>query len=938
MADMVVGRADEVRLLDAFLADPAPEPRALLIEGEPGIGKTTLLQGLLSIASERGYPVLSCRPARSEMDLSYVGLVELLAGVDEAVVDALPAPQVRVLRMILRTQEPQGTFDRLSLGVAVVAALRAVAADGPVLVAVDDTQWLDHPTARTLAFALRRLAGTPVRVALVRSFSAPQRGLEPPRPGGVVDWPIELSRTMTPGRLDTIRLGPNDASELSRIVRRVLGWVPAWPLLVRIAELSGGNPLYALELTRAVGANPGTDLTDSLPDNLVELARTRIARLPRRVRDAVGLAAVPRNPTLDLLRRLDSTALDLRDSLVTAARAGIVTFDGERIRFTHPILAAVGYGSIQDARRRELHRAVAMLSDDLEERARHLAAAAPGPDPYVAATLDGAAEQAWRRGAPDTAADLLGLACRLTPPDDADAVGLRRVAYGRVLYSAGDAPGGVAELEALAGSLPSGPIRARALYHLMYVTRLSGWLGRAVEYGFAAVAEAGDDSSFQSEVYELLSRMSDNDVALKLDAARKALESLQRIPAPDPDVAFHGSAALVEAEFFAGLGVHLGRLEGLEPGGRPRFPPVRTALRGEDLIGRLLAYDGRIDEGLEILRGMYERAAVESRAILPAILGWMAEAQIIAGRFAAAAELTREAIERSVETGSTGGTPWEVGFRAVALAMLGSLDEAQADATRVLTMAEANPAISHDGWPARLALGVVAAAEGRFGDAVTHLRQLDRAKQQAGLREPRICAHAGDLIEALVAAGDVDGAAEVLQRLEAEAATSSGRWSQAVAARGSALILAARGQLDEALAAAEHSRSLFDGLAMPFERARTVFVLGQVHRRRREKGYARAALTEALATFEDLATPVWADRARAELARIPLRRAASSDVDSLTATEERIARMVADGLTNREIADRVFLSPKTVEVNLTRIYRKLGVRSRAALAGRFAGG
>src|SRR5690349_4475509 len=165
MADMVVGRADEVRLLDAFLADPAPEPRALLIEGEPGIGKTTLLQGLLSIASERGYPVLSCRPARSEMDLSYVGLVELLAGVDEAVVDAL----------------------------------RAVAADGPVLVAVDDTQWLDHPSARTLAFALRRLAGTPVRVALVRSFSAPQRGLEPPRPGGVVDWPIEVSRTMTPG-------------------------------------------------------------------------------------------------------------------------------------------------------------------------------------------------------------------------------------------------------------------------------------------------------------------------------------------------------------------------------------------------------------------------------------------------------------------------------------------------------------------------------------------------------------------------------------------------------------------------------------------------------------------------------------------------------------------------------------------------------------------
>jgi DNA-binding CsgD family transcriptional regulator len=951
---VVVGRADEVGVLDAFLADALPEPRALLIQGEPGIGKTTLLYGLLEMARQRGYAILSCRPARSEMDLSYVGLVELLAAIPDPVVESLPGPQARVLRTILRREEPREAFDRLSLGVAVVAAVTAIAATGPVLLAVDDAQWLDDPTAKTLAFVVRRLGGTAVRVAVVRSEARRGRGLEQPRVrDGAVDWPVELARAMPPGRVDPLRVGPIGASELSRILRRVLGWVPAWPRLVRIAVLSGGNPLYALELARAfggtrsgsaAGSGPGSGsgeglsegegLEGALPDSLADLARSRIARLPRRVREAVELASVPRAPTLDLLRRLDPAALDLRDALATAARSGIVTIDGERVRFSHPILAAVVYGSIPVERGRELHRAVAMLSDDLEERARHLAAAAPGPDQLVAVALEGAAEQAWRRGAPDTAADLLALACRLTPPADADAVALRRVAYGRLLHSAGDAPGALAELGSLVASLPPGLVRARALFHLMYVTRLSGSLGRAIEHGVQAAKEAADDPLFQAEVYELLSRISDENIPLKLDLARKGLEAIGRVAEPDPYLTFHVRAALVEAEFYAGLGLHLERLDGLDAGTRPRFPPVRTAWRGDDLIGRLLAYAGQIDEGLRILRDMYERASVESRSILPAILGWMAEAEIMAGRFAAAAELTQEAIERSEETGSRGGNPWEVGFHGVALAMLGRLDEAEAAAAAVLDLAEADPSVGLDASPARLALGIVAMSRDLCEVAADHLRLLDRAKREAGIGEPRLCAHASDLIEALVAAGDLDEAAEVVARLEAEATASGGRWSLAAAARCQALVFAARGQLDAALAAAERSLDLFEGLPMPFERARTVFVLGQIRRRRREKGLARQALTGALAAFDELATPVWAARARAELARVPARLATTG----LTATEERIARLVAEGLTNREIADRVFLSPKTVEVNLTRIYRKLGVRSRAVLASRFAQG
>jgi DNA-binding NarL/FixJ family response regulator len=309
----------------------------------------------------------------------------------------------------------------------------------------------------------------------------------------------------------------------------------------------------------------------------------------------------------------------------------------------------------------------------------------------------------------------------------------------------------------------------------------------------------------------------------------------------------------------------------------------------------------------------------------------MAEAQLMAGRFVAASELTQEAVDRAEETGRKGGLPWEVGFHAVALARLGLLDEAESMARQVLESGAVDPEVGLDGAPARLALGVAALSRGRLEQAVAHLRSLDRLKRQAGIHEPRLCAHAADFIEALVTAGELDEAHEVLARLDEEAASSRGRWSLAAAARCRAMVLAADGDLAAAITAADRSLELFEGLPMPFERSRTLLLVGQLRRRRREKRLARMSLGEALATFEHLQTPMWAERARRELARIPDHQSAGS----LTPTEETVARLAAEGLTNREIAERTFLSAKTVEVNLTRIYRKLGVR-RAALANRLA--
>ena len=810
-----------------------------------------------------------CQPARSEVELSYAALVGLLGDIGLENVDALPAPQARVLRTIMRLEETAETVDRLSLSLATVAAVRAAAR--PLLLARRR-----RPVARPAYRPCPRVPGTSPDRELHPRRLGPQSGcrasatvaIEPPD-DDAIDWPAELARAMPEGRHQTVVLGPVGPSDLSRILRRVLGWAPAWPRVVRIAELSQGNPLHALELTRAFGAvRSGEGLEGPLPDSVLELARSRIAGLPDGVRGAVELAAVPRDSGLDLLARLDPSVLDLREALETAAREGIVTVDAERVRFTHPILAAAAYGSIPAVRRRDLHRSMAMLSDDLEERARHLATAAEAPDAQVAVALEGAAEQAWRRGAPDAAADLLHQACRLTPPADVEALALRRIAYGRLLHSAGDAPGAVAELESLVASLPAGVLRAGALVHLMYVVRLSGSLERAVEHGVQAAAEAAGDPVLQAEALGLLSRISDNDIARKLDAARRALEAVDQVPHPDPEVVFQVHAALVEAEFYAGLGVHLERLEGLDPGARPRFPPLRSASRGEDLAGRLLAYDGRIDEGLELLRGLYERASVGGRSTLPAILGWMAEAQLMAGRFVAASELTREALERTEEIGGRGGLPWEVGFHAVALARLGLVDEAESMARQVLDSGAVDPDFGLDGAPARLALGVAALSRGQLEQAVAHLRMLDQLKRQAGIREPRLCAHAADFIEALVAAGELDEASEVLARLDDEAASSRGRWSLAAAARCRAMVLAAHGDLAAAITAADRSLELFEGLPMPFERSQDAPARGSAPPSKAREGARPHGAARGLGDLRGPAHPgvggACAERARAD--------------------------------------------------------------------------
>ncbi|MDX6308476.1 MAG: hypothetical protein QOI06_1522 [Nocardioidaceae bacterium] len=919
----ILGRDVEVECLALLVTDVSRLSRVALVEGQAGIGKTTLVEKAIALARDHGHALLVCRPVRSERDLAFVGLMELLAGVDEDVADELPAPQRRAFDIVLRRIEPDGPLDQLSLSVMLLTAVRELAAKRGLLIAIDDLQWLDRPTAKVLAYVLRRIEDTGAHVVIA------QRG------SGDRSWPFGLDLALPNECLTSLLLGPLSASDLAQMLRSKFGWAPPWPTIHRIAEISGGNPFYAREIGRAWAEGSGdSGLEEVLPGRLLDLVRSRLDSLPPPARDLLDLVSVPQRPTAEVLRRLaqamagPAKPLDISETLALAEKSGVLVTDGMRVRFSHPIIAAAVYGSLSPQRRTDMHRAMATLTEDVEERARHHAIATPGPDVEGAALLEAAAESSWRRGAPDASAHLLRAACRMTTADETSDLARRRIALGRMLFHAGDQLAAMAELDAQQSALPSGSGRARALYHLMYVARSATGIERAVEYGEQAVLESVDDPAFQAEVLEHLSRVADHDSALKLDMARRAMRAMSQVTEPNPVALFYVRAALVEAEFHAGLGIHLELLANPPPEGPPGFPPVRTASSGDDLTGRLLAMSGRVDEGRTVLRKLYDRAATENLSIIPAVLCWMSELEVIAGRFVSACSLSEEALRRAEETGAAANLAWVLGRHAVALSYLGRLDDAEDAAMRALTLAQSDPKVGVEETVARLALGAVQMARNRYEAAAQHLRVIDGIARRAGIRDPRWFWHSADLVEALIAAGDLEEAAETLAEFEEQAERSGGQWTLAASARCRSLLCAAEGQLDAAMESAESSLAKIESLPMPFERARTLLVKGQIHRRRREKKAADLALRQAVDAFEQLETPVWAQRARAEQRRIGLRPHATQD---LTETEQRVALLAATGMTNREVATAMFMATKTVESALARVYRKLGIESRAEL-------
>lgn len=446
------GLALEAAALERFADGLGRQSAAVVVRGEPGIGKTTLWGYALAAAEASGVLVLTARCVEAEMPVTMCGLADLLEPV-VSVLDELPIPQGEALAGALGLETgARLPPDRIALPRAVTAALRALSERSPVLVAVDDVQWLDPASARLLAFALRRLVDRPLG-ALVTL-----------RGGSFETDPLALELCFGRDRFDEIRLGPLSPGALGHLLRSssLDAHVPR-PALKRIHEVSGGNPMYALELLRGVpeGGDARPLAHVPLPASLDELMRARISRLPAAIGALLETTAALERPTLALLRRATDDALALVDAAVTAE--ALVVDDDGMVRFTHPLLASAVYARIPPSRRRDLHAQLAALVEDPEERARHLALAADGPDHEIAAALDEAAGHAAARGAPDVAGILIEHARRLTPPGDALSLTERVLTEAAYLLEVDEQDRALAILDELLSTPLAGPPRARAL-------------------------------------------------------------------------------------------------------------------------------------------------------------------------------------------------------------------------------------------------------------------------------------------------------------------------------------------------------------------------------------------------------------------------------------------------------------------------------------------
>jgi DNA-binding CsgD family transcriptional regulator len=914
----VVGRHPELERIGGFL-DPGRGELALLLEGVAGIGKTTLWCAGIELARRQQFRVLWCQPTASETAFSFAALGDLLAPVVGEVLARLPPPQraaIGAALALVETDVPE--VDERVVGLALLSSLRLLADRDPVLVAVDDVQWLDPASAAVLWFAARRLQDE--RLKLLLSVRV-EPGAAPP----------QIERELAERVLRT-RVGPLSSSDLHRIVVARFGRPLPRPTLVGVHHAAGGNPFYALELTRflleeAKPPGPGDPLP--VPPTLEELLRARITRLPKATRDALEVAALLSEPTLAALGALEGAGAG-PGWLDRAVAGGVVELVDDRVRFTHPLLAAAVSSTMGPGRRRRLHARLAELELDPEERARHLALATTGPDGAVAEALEAAAQHAVLRGAPASAAELAELAAQRTPPDDQERRWRRTIEAGLRHATAGDFARARALLEPLLGELPPGPLRGEVLLNLADI----GWDDDLERISLAelALVEIDDDVS-RARLHLLLAAIDLFNMPKALDHLQAALEAAERTG--DQELAVLALVSRVDREVSAGQ-LTPGLLERAlalaeATGGRllPRVPHFESP--GTQLGDALLQLD-RLDQARAILETA--RADGLAQGAYPAV-GFtclvLADVTWRLGDWPAAARYAAEFSELVEQLGLERLSSWALYETALVDAHLGHVEQARAAATRGVTIAlEAKD----DGWVMknRGVLGFLELSLGNPTAAGGYLRPAARFLHRVGWREPY-----GDLkpnaIEVLILVGELEEAAEWLADLEDWSRTVDAPAAAATAWRCRGLLRAARGDHDGALEALTQAAQAFQRLPVPFERGRTQLALGSLQRRAKQRGAAQASLGAALAGFEQLGARLWAEQARAQLAQLGGR---PPQDGRLTPTETQIAALVAQGRTNQQVAAALFVSPKTVEWNLSKVYKKLHVRSRAELAAKLA--
>jgi DNA-binding CsgD family transcriptional regulator len=918
MPAAVIGREDELGSIQAFLEQVRSGPAALVLSGEPGIGKTILWQAGVEQASGT-HRVLSYRAGEAEASLSFAALSELLGDVLEEMLPSLAIPRRRALEVALLIVEPSDEPpDPHAVALAFVDVLRTLAESGPVLVAIDDLQWLDPSSAGLLEFALRRLRTE--RAGLLVSTR-----IEPGES-------VAFVRSLPDGAVQQLSLGPLSRGALYHLLKERLGLELTRPELVRLYEVTGGNPFFALEMGRELARTParlapGQPLP--VPGNLRKLLGGRLGRLQAETRDVLLTAAALAAPTVEVLAAAHGDSGRTAVALEEAARAGVLELDGSRVSFAHPLLASVCYEEARIWRRRGAHKRLAAVVVDLEERARHHALAAEGPDEGVAAALDESADQAATRGATAVAAELSELAGELTPSDSPDARRRRRLAAANLHRLAGDRDRAGAILDELLADVPRGEERADVLFALALLQRAD--LPTITRLCEEALLEAEDDDARSAKIIAFLSwmRLRQGDVRGALAHARAQLEKAERVG--DPVLLARALARAATIETFA-CEITPGLVErGVEIERRLKRPLEFHESPTAAYVRRLTSLS-ELDRARVLLHDAKARAAADgdegARAHLLFNLTWL---ELFAGRWERALRHAETVAELAEQLGDEQLRSMILTARATVDAHLGRVDEARAAAeeARVISAAAANDLFRI--WDLAV-LGHLELSLGNLRVAERYLRPLPARLVSLGWNDP-VEELWPDTIEVLIALGELTQARSYLGQFEERAQRLGGPWALAAAARCRGLLAAAEGDLAAAFEAFERALAEHGRMQGTFECGRTLLALGSTRRRAKQKRAAREAFEQALALFEELGARLWAAKAREELTRIGGRRPASKD---LTETERRVASLAAQGHSNKEIAAALFVSVHTVEAHLSRIYRKLEIRSRAELGRRIA--
>jgi tetratricopeptide (TPR) repeat protein len=913
----VVGRDTELQAIAQWL-EGAPED-VQVIEGAPGLGKTTLWQAALAEADRRGFLTLRCSPAQSEAQLSFAGLRDLLDRSFDEIADELPEPQRHALAVTLLREPPRAEPpDRGTVAATLLSTLRALGTRRPTLVAVDDLQWLDGASYDPLRYAIRRLEPGTVRFLLAR------------RP----DDDALSQLVLDPDRARVLAVGPLSVGALGRIVHTRLGIAYPRPTLRRIQEVSDGNPFFALQLARSLGPSPpsASDAPFPAPSSLHELVDARLLELSPGAFDVLSIAAIASRPTIELLAA--ALGEDPSASLDTASAAHIVTREGSRVTFAHPLYAAAVYDLTPAERRVAIHRLLAEIVEEPDERAGHLAAATTEPDPAIADVLEKAAQDAARRGAPAMAAELLEHALRITPVESGFDRGRRSLEAGWYWFVAGDGDRARELLESALAAAPRGHDRGSALIRLGRFESQSGDRRTAIDLYREALEEVGPgDPALGAEIHEALGwaiHLTRGDALVAQRHAQTAIGLAETVG--DDEVLSSALVVLAQSTFFSGGGLAEETIErafAVHAGS----PSVRVLARPDHHWAFLLLCADQLDEARSIMLEMRELARARGdETALPWILMRLSQVELYAGNWDLADALVEEGLDIALHAAQRP-------IHADLLCTMALFAAHRGDAERAHSLADSGVAAALSagtgiGSPiADSALGMLDLSLGDAAACARRLEPLLEASENAHVVDPGVNRYVPDLVAAHIELGRLDDARANLERLEERALQLDRPSVLAVAKRCRGLLLAAQGDVEDALTVFDEALGLHARATIPFEHARTYLAAGVVRRRARRRRAARESLEQALEIFDALGAELWAARSSAELARIGGR---APSPGGLTPTEQRVAALVADGKANKEVAAELVVSVHTVESTLTSVYRKLEIRSRTELARRLA--